>query len=137
MKNEKGITLLALAVTMVIIAIIGFTVFYTAEGLDEGVDDDVLLAELQTVHHIVLQEYNKKLTLGDEYEYKGTIYNGTIASIFDGTELYILSAEDLKSIGAKNVSSTYLVCYDTGEVANVDNNGESIRMSGDKQLYTK
>ena len=64
MKDEKGVTLLALVITLTVMAIIGLTVFYTAEGLDETVDDDVLRAELQTVHHIVLQEWNKKLTLG-------------------------------------------------------------------------
>lgn len=140
MKNEKGITLLALVITLTIMAIIGLTVFYTAEGLDTEVEDDVLIAELETVHHIVLQEYNKKLTLGDEYEYEGeseTLSTPENESILDyknkfGGTVYELDTEDLNDIGAKNATSTYWVCYDTGEVLNID-----YTTSTGEVLYTK
>ena len=54
-------------------------------------------------------------------------------------EYYILDIENevtkeqLEKIGAKNVSSKYLVCYETGEVANIT---EYKTDSGDI-LYTK
>ena len=139
MKNEKGITILSLIVTLTILAIIGLTIFYTATGIDENVEDDVLIAELETIHHIILQEYNKKLTLS-EYEYKGTTLLATpkYQSIIDykdefvGSNIYEINKENLNDIGAKNVKSRYWVCYETGEVLNID----YIKSNGEV-LYTK
>jgi len=149
MKNEKGITLLALAITLTVMAIIGLTVFYTAEGLDTEVEDDVLIAELETVHHIVLQEWNKKLTLGDKYVLKGTVLSNAddlenhrikleikrFKTTYD--KYYILTSEQLNQIGAKNVTSEteYLVCYETGEVANIKH--YKTRGENSESLYTK
>lgn len=139
MKNEKGVTLLALVITLTVLAIIGFTVFFTAKELDENVEDDVLIEELKTVQHIVLQEYNKKLTLGDEYIYKGTkvtnieTYNTNLGiNLLTSNSYYELTPDNFKSLRVKNVSSKYLVCYETGEVVNID-----YKTSGGEILYTK
>lgn len=142
MKSEKGITLSALTITLVIMAIIGLTVFYSGKEINEETKDDLLIAELQTVHHIVLQEYNKELTLGEgNYEYKGTTTLSTIEDSiisqyltdkFQGVTVYELDTNALKEIGAKNATSTYWVCYKTGEVANID-----YTTSTGEVLYTK
>lgn len=145
MKSEKGITIISLIVTIVIMAIISSTVLYTANGIDEDIDDDVLIAELKTVHHIVLQEYNKKLTLGEEYRLKGTQLTTSdelqdhktslgiekFQTTFD--KYYKLTQENLNQIGAKNATSEYLVCYETGEVANII----EYKTSNGEPLYTK
>ena len=145
MKNENGITLLALVITLTAMAIIGLTIFYAAEGIDTKVEDDALKAELDIVHHIVLQEYNKKLTLGEEYKYiheETTVtetelenYQTSLNVIFEKThdKYYKLTPANLKSLGAKNVSSDYLVCYETGEVANI----LKYKTSDGEILYTK
>ncbi|MBR6505161.1 MAG: hypothetical protein IKT41_05635 [Clostridia bacterium] len=138
MKNENGITILALIVTIVIMSVIGFTVFYSAKGIDDNIDDDILIAELKTVHHIVLQEYNKKLTLGD-YILKGvevtdlTEYNTNLGFELTGDNYYKLLPSHLEAIGAKNATSSYLVCYETGEVANIS----TYKTSDGEPLYTK
>jgi len=127
MKNEKGITILALIVTIIVMTIITFTVFYSAKGIDKSTEDDMLFMELKTVQHIVLQEYNKKLVLGDKYNYIGipttniSDYNQKLGNkLKENTIYYILGKDDLEKIGAKNVNSKYyLVCYETGEVANI------------------
>ena len=164
MKNEKGITLMALVITLIVIGIISFTVFYTAKGINIDVEDDVLEAELQTVHHIVLQEYSKELTLGEGY----TLIGNPIINSNDSTdelgikqdklnqgvesskqisfirkttengveryyEYYKLTPNNLKSLGAKNATSDYLVCDETGEVANIS----KYKTSAGEPLYTK
>ena len=140
MKSENGITLLALIVTLTVIAIIGLTVVYTGRNVKQNTNDDVLLMELQTVHHIVLQEYNKKLTLGDDYKVVGvkvaniSTYNSNFENkLSNENTYYILDIYDLESIGAKNVGSNYLVCYETGEVANIT----KYSTSTGEVLYTK
>ena len=143
MKNENGVTIMALIITITIMILIVATVLYTASGIDTEVEDDVLIAELKTIHHIVLQEYNKKITLGNEYDYKGTV---STLEIFDNhsenlgitfeekhDKYYTLIPDDLKALGAKNVSSEYLVCYETGEVANIS----YYKTSDGEPLYTK
>lgn len=146
MKNENGVTILALVVTITIMAIISFAVFYTAKGINTEIDDDILLAELETVHHIVLQEWNKKLTLGNSYKYiheettvtstnfdnyKASLSGVTFKKTYD--KYYELTPSDLESLGAKNVSSKYLVCYETGEVANIT----EYKTDSGEILYTK
>lgn len=129
MKSEKGITLIALAVTTMLMMIIGLTIFNTAYDIDENTKDDLLKAELEQVYHVVLQENSKKQTLGDDYTYKGTVattatinyYNPYIENKFstDKANYYILNETALEQIGIKKASASYLVCYDTGEVANI------------------
>jgi len=148
MKNENGITLLTLVITITIMVIIGLTVLFTAEGLDVEVEDEMLVAELKTVQHIVLQEWNKKLTLGDdEYNLKGTVLSNAndLENCRIGLEIdefkttydkyYKLTAEQLNQIGVKNVipETEYLVCYETGEVANIS----EYKTSTGEILYTK
>ena len=140
MKNENGITLLALVVTITVMAIIGMTVFYEVNRIDKEIDDDVLIAELKTVYHIVLQEWNKKLTLGDDYTLKGIkVTDLATHNVNLGFELatsntyYELTPNNLNSIGAKNTTSKYLVCYETGEVANIS----YYKTSDGEILYTK
>lgn len=165
MKNENGITILALVITIVIMTVITFTVFYTAKGIDENVEDDVLLTELETVHHIVLQEWNKKLTLGT-YTLDGTPVENDADTTAEEEgilkeqtklnqgvesakqisfkrkptnenryyEYFKLTPADLKLLGAKNATSDYLVCYETGEVANITKYKTS---DGETILYTK
>ena len=75
-----------------------------------------------------------------KYIYKGTTdlstpENATILEYkndFEGTIIYELTIENLKSIGAKNATSNYWVCYDTGEVLNINHT-----KSNGEILYTK
>ena len=112
MKSEKGITLIALAVTTMLMMIIGLTIFNTAYDIDENAKDDLLKAELEQVYQIVLQEKSKKQTLGTDYTYKGTsatistinYYNPYIDNKFstNKSNYYILNEDILESIGERD-----------------------------------
>lgn len=126
MKSESGITILALVVTITIMAIIGLTLVYTGEEVNKSTEDDILKAQLQTIHHVILQEYDKKLTLGADYNYVGdkvtdiSAHNLNIGNkLSDENTYYELDSDDFNAIGLKNITSKYLVCYETGEVANI------------------
>lgn len=135
-RNEKGVTIVALIVTIIVLLIIaGITIGNGMEGA-EVAEDNKLLTELNMVQHAVLQRYTKvSLTKQDVPGDKIESYSNIVVEELkneielkiaetDYTNLdkyeyyYKLNSEHLENLGVTNTTDTYIVNYSTGEVIN-------------------
>ena len=146
MNKEKGITLIALITTIIILLIIaGVTIGGTIRGIDES-QENKLFSELKMVQHAIVERKTKYDLTGQEEvlnEYGTKINSISDIDIVDdrGNDVdlklkseidteqndkayYRLNKEDLKAIGLESgaesngASSNYIVNYSTGEVYN-------------------
>ena len=140
LKNEKGITLLALVITMIILMIlVGITINIGKNGITES-REDTMLSELGIVQNAILQRKTKADLTGENYPGE-TITEAninleeTIEEINnnrtsgeeeisrkdrDDSHYYFLSTENggLEELGITNSEDAYIVNYETGEVIN-------------------
>ena len=61
MKNNKGITLIALAIMIIVIIIIASVTVYSGISAVKDSKEKKLQTELETVQHAVLENYSKYL----------------------------------------------------------------------------
>ena len=135
MKKDSGITIIALAITIVVMLILVSIV--TISGIDyiRNSKNNRLTTELQQVQHAILQQYSLYNTTGNEKYLVGNpitreeiitsdILPGNIflADISDDPQYYRLSPEDLGGIGIYGSKDTYIINYVTGEVINETTN---------------
>lgn len=129
-RKNKGITLVALTITIIILLIIsGISISGTIRGVKET-DDSTKISELTIVQHAVLERYTKskytKETLpGTEVDISEVQKivneinsNSTDNITLKGTEYKRLSIEDLENLGITDEEDSYIVNYNTGEVMN-------------------
>ena len=140
LNNEKGITLLALVITMIILMIlVGITINIGKNGITES-REDAMLSELGIVQNAILQRKTKADLTGENYPGE-TITEAninleeTIEEInnnrtsgeeeisrkdSDDSHYYFLSTENggLEQLGITNSEDAYIVNYETGEVIN-------------------
>ena len=140
LKNEKGITLLALVITMIILMIlVGITINIGKNGITES-REGAMLSELGIVQNAILQRKTKADLTGENYPGE-TITEAninleeTIEEINnnrtsgeeeisrkdrDDSHYYFLSTENggLEELGITNSEDAYIVNYETGEVIN-------------------
>ena len=140
LNNEKGITLLALVITMIILMIlVGITINIGKNGIAES-KEDAMLSELGIVQNAILQRKTKADLTGENYPGE-TITEAninleeTIEEInnnrtsgeeeisrkdSDDSHYYFLSTENggLEQLGITNSEDAYIVNYETGEVIN-------------------
>lgn len=150
LKEEKGITLIALIVTIVVLIILaGITITGTIQGVDQA-KNNTLLANLDMIHHAITERETKYKLTNDENLLVGTKVD--ISSLtdvpseiewkvvqFDGVnnperEYYRLSSTNLKELGLSTEvsnSASYIVNYYTGEVYNETDK----KTSDNKVLY--
>lgn len=139
LKNEKGITLLALVITMIILMIlVGITINIGKNGITES-REDAMLSELGIVQNAILQRKTKADLTGENYpgetiteaninleETIEEINNRTSGEEEisrkdrDDSHYYFLSTENggLEALGITNSEDAYIVNYETGEVIN-------------------
>ena len=130
MKNNKGITLIALAIMIIVIIIIASVTVYSGISAIKDSKEKKLQTELETVQHAVLENYSKYLLTKDLPAEDGTVQyiigtkityaeaksvadrmgvtlktnNYDTASSTDTTEFYYrLDEEQLKNIGVENL----------------------------------
>lgn len=129
-KNENGITLVSLVITIIILLILAtISIDWGKTSLTQS-EDNKLQAELEMVHHAVLETYTKHKTQAQVI--KQDLPGNIIADINNESGIpndikqnmtgiyYKLSEKDqFKKIGMKNVKDTYIVNYETGEVVNI------------------
>ena len=137
-SKNKGITLIALVITIIVLLIIaGITITGSITGVDEA-NTNKLLTELDMVQHAVLERYTKYSLTKDEDLLVGT-QTSSLPSIGDNNwqiqspskpyeYYYTLVPEDLNMLGITNTEDTYIVNYSTGEVYN---NTTKTTVSGD------
>lgn len=137
LKENKGITIVALVVTIVILLILAsVTINGVIQGRDEA-KENKLLSELSMVQHAVTQRYTKYELTKDRDVLVGTkIQTSTLENVpntinwkvtqFDEInnperEYYRVNKSDLVKLGLSGddkTDSSYVVNYFTGEVYN-------------------
>ena len=139
-NNEKGITLLALVITIVVLVILAsITVNIGKEGIKES-KEDAMLSELAMVQNAILQRKTKADLTQEDYPGEtiataGINLEEVIEEIndnrasgeeeiskkdSDNNHYYFLSTENggLEALGITNSEDAYIVNYETGEVIN-------------------
>lgn len=124
-KLNKGITLVALVITIIVVLILAGVTVYTGTNSAGKVKDKKLKSELGIVQHAVLEQYTKYSLTKNENDLKGLKLNESqIQEIesdmnitLNGT-YYYLDKLSMESIGIGNVDDVYVVNYSTGEVLN-------------------
>lgn len=134
-KSEKGITLVALAVTIIIITIIASITTYSGINAIQDSKQKRIKTELETVQHVVLERYTKYKILRDTSylvgdmvtgvgnipeEYKSLINMQNLNSSSPEDRYYKLDKEALEKLDLIGANFQYIVCYKTGEVMNID-----------------
>ena len=133
MKKNNGITLIALVITIVVMAIlisVAVISVKSPKGVDKEAKSNKKTFELQEVGQAVLETYLKyKQTGNEEYlvgipctlseintnagEHKSLLKDSTYS------HYYLLNTEEnLEKIGIKDTTDFYIVNYETGEVLN-------------------
>lgn len=141
-RENKGITLVALVITIIVLIIIsGISITGTVKNQKEA-QENVQITELTMIQHAVLERYIKAQLTKEQLpgakidkQQVETIVNeinttaGTNINL-KGTEYFQLNNEDLKKIGITGNEDIYIVNYKTGEVINktvkVTNSGEAL-----------
>ena len=140
MNHEKGITLLALVITIIVLIILASTIVNISQNGIKQSKEDTMLSELGIVQNAILQR-KTKADLTDE-DYPGeTIIEANInlektieemnnhrasgeeeitKKDDDNSNYYFLSTENggLEELGITNSEDAYIVNYETGEVIN-------------------
>ena len=137
LKENKGITIIALVVTIVVLLILAsVTINGVIQGVDES-EENKLLSELSMVQHAITQRYTKYELTKDKDILVGTrIQTSTLENVpntinwkvtqFDEInnperEYYRVNKSDLVKLGLSGddkTDSSYVVNYSTGEVYN-------------------
>ncbi len=141
-KSEKGITIISLIITIIVLTIIAGVVIYMGITGAKEVNDSKLNTELQMVQHAVLEQYAKYKTtrdnaylIGDKLEQSQVtqIANELGIQLDSNKDYYKLNKAHLKEIGIKDSDDEYIVNYISGEVINFTQK----RLSTKTPLYIK
>lgn len=142
-RENKGITMVALVITIIILLIIaGVSISGTIIGIKET-EEKTQISELTMIQHAILERYTSSIYTKQELP-GTTIQTSEVETIIDeinelcnlnitlkGTEYKRLIKQDLNNLGIENEEYTYIVNYKTGEVIN-----ESIKVTESKEpLY--
>lgn len=132
-KDQKGITMVALIVTIILLLILASVTTYVGTGYAKSSKDTALQSELEIVKHAVMEQYTQYQVTQDKTVLVGTMVSrNTVSNIAQkigvtlvtipadrqNADFYRLSATDLEKIGIQKATDTYLVNYVTGEVIN-------------------
>lgn len=139
-RNEKGVTLVALALTILVIIIIaGVGVYEGTKGISTA-KDSKLMSEVGMVQHAVLQQYVKYNTTNNDIYILGTKIDKSIVTQvaqqmgiqlvsipdnYTNADYYKLTVGDMEKLGFENVSDEFIVNYVSGEVINYTNKTDS------------
>jgi len=146
-RKEKGITIVSLVVTIIVLLIIaGISIGGSIIGVKET-EERTLISELTIIQHAILERYTSSIytkqalpgTTVEKSEVEAIIYEinetcGTDITL-KGTEYKRLSEQDLEKLGIEKEEYTYIVNYKTGEVIN-----ETVKATEEKQalyIYSK
>ena len=139
-NKEKGITLLALVVTIIMLIILASTIVNIGQNEIKESEENARLSELGIVQNAILQRKTKADLTDEDYPGETIIeaninLEKTIEEINnnrasgeeeiikkddDNSNYYFLSTENggLEELGITNSEDAYIVNYETGEVIN-------------------
>ena len=140
MDHEKGITLLALVTTIIVLIILVSTIVNISQNGIKESKEDTMLSELGIVQNAILQRKTKADLTDEDYPGETIIeaninLEKTIEEINnnrasgeeeiikkddDNSNYYFLLTENggLEELGTTNSEDAYIVNYETGEVIN-------------------
>lgn len=130
MKNEKGITLISLVVTIVIMLIIAGVATYSGMESIQSSKKSAFISEMEMIQAKVNSIYEERKNNTEKVEYYNNI--GQDISIIDETKLATLFPEnnflgfkyfnsnDLKKLDLYNINHEVLINYDTREVISLN-----------------
>lgn len=137
-KNNKGISLVALAITIILLIILaGIVVFnFFGETQDKALKAKVLEEFIQIEDAIKLRGQVEHKTDPEVYPYLGKALSSddtvTIRNIVYGDNYYLVTQSDLNQLGVNPVMHQYVVNYQTGEVISVE-----AYIVNSRAIYTK
>ena len=133
-KENKGITLIALTVTIIVLLIIAGIIIGGGNESIKMSKSNKLVAELEMVQHACLERYseykltkNNNLLVGTPVDYSTAQglasrlgHTSDFSAEGEGAfyELNPENASDLESLGLNQVEDTYIVNYEKGIVMN-------------------
>lgn len=148
LKTQKGITLVSLVITIIILLIISsIGINFGISGIN-STKDSKLETELNMVQHAILEQYTKYKTTKDitylvgnkitQEQLKGVTEELGIALVnipdtYSNKDYYKLDKASLKEIGIQDTNDEYIINYISGEVINITKK----RLSNNTPLYTK
>lgn len=130
--NKKGITLIALGITIIVLTIILSTViFLTVYNLEQSKINNYL-SEVHTLQNAILEEINLAKSEGREIRHeflvkpltKNEVENlktqGYLSS--DGEKFHLLTKNELEKLNVKNIDTNqqFVVNWETAEVLNLN-----------------
>lgn len=121
MKSNKGISLISLIITIVVMLILsGIVIFNTWDNQVNKATFTKVYNEMQEVTTAVQQRHAAHRIDSVVYPYVGTPYTDAapieIKGIKYGDGYYLVTANDLSTLGIRSAMRDYIVNYNTGEV---------------------
>ena len=138
-KNERGIALVTLVITIIVLLILASIAVYTSRDSIYDAKNNILLSEVAMVQHAALERYTQ-VTLMNSNIFPGTPYTSMDAIKSALTELssdeeltallnnnqtpsdyYYLTPTDLEEMQITDTEDSYIINYKLGLVINVTN----------------
>ena len=124
MKNNKGISLITLVITIVILIILtGITIYYGGMKNIDHADNVGAYTEALNVSDAIVSRAFFNRTNSTKYPFVGTPLTNANSVEVNGLQYgngwYQLSPEEAVELDLENVIRTYIVNYSTGEVVSV------------------
>lgn len=125
MKNNKGISISSLIITIIVIIILaGITVYYSYNKNLNKATFTKIYNEMQEVSNAVVQRSIEHKIDKELYKYAGkdlSVEPQEVAGVQYGEGYYLVkSSEIMGDLGVSNVNRDYIVNYDTGEIISVE-----------------
>lgn len=134
-KNQKGVTMIALIITIIVLLIIASISIGSALNSHETAAKNKLLTEVGMVQHAALERYTKQVTIGnedfpgEEYTSKSEIEadidkiknDSKLSEILNNTtpeDYYFLDKNALKNLGVTDTEDSYIINYKLGIAIN-------------------
>ena len=138
-KNNKGITLVALVITIIVLLILASITVYVGTDSIKQSKENILLTEVGMVQHAALERYTQESIMNSN-QYPGTPYSSmeeiksAISELTSDQELtqllnnnptpedyYLLTPTDLEEMQIKNTEDSYIINYKLGLAINITN----------------
>lgn len=134
-KNQSGVTMIALIITIIVLLIIASISIGSALNSHETAAKNKLLTEVGMVQHAALERYTKQVTIGnedfpgEEYTSKSEIEadidkiknDSKLSEILNNTtpeDYYFLDKNALKNLGVTDTEDSYIINYKLGIAIN-------------------
>ena len=137
LKDSKGITLIALIITVIVLLILAAVGISGGRAAIKMSKDNRVKADLGVVQHAILERYSKYLLTKDDQMLIGTKIEYSEAAgiavqldqiLPEEGDYYRLEPSDLKKLGLNDAEHTYIVNYQKGiafnETIKQTSNGE-------------